>query len=100
MNNSVWLLIKEEDYFYDDKYYNIDVFETKEDAEKYFEDYLDILLYELESDYNDRIRADDCPFEEAIEITRERNYVRIFLDDCYYIFLEIEKKEVMKMGGN
>ena len=44
MNNSVWLLIKEEDYFYDDKYYNVDVFETKEDAEKYFEDYLDISL--------------------------------------------------------
>lgn len=100
MNNNVWLLIKEEDYFYDDKYYNIDVFETKEDAEKYFEDYLDILLYELESDYNDSGRDDDCTFEEAIEITKERNYVRIFLDDCYYIFLEIEKKEVMKMGGN
>ena len=100
MNNNVWLLIKEEDYFYDDKYYNIDVFETKEDAEKYFEDYLDILLYELESDYNDRRGDDDWLFEEAIEITRERNYVRIFLDDCYYIFLEIKKKEVMKMGGN
>ena len=100
MNNNVWLFIKEEDYFYDDKYYNVDVFETKEDAEKYFEDYLDILLYELESDYNDRKREDDWPFEEAIEITREKNYARIFLDDCYYIFLEIEKKEVMKMGGN
>lgn len=99
MNNSVWLIIKEEDYFYDDKYYNVDVFETKEDAEKYFEDYLDILLYELESDYNDRKREDDWPFEEAIEITKEKNYVRIFLDDCYYIFLEIERKEVMKMGG-
>ena len=95
----VWLLIKEEDYFYDDKYYNVDVFETKEDAEKYFEDYLDILLYELENDYNDRKREDDWPFEEVIEITKERNYVRIFLDDCYYIFLEIERKEVMKMGG-
>ena len=100
MNNSVWLFIKEEDYFYDDKYYNVDVFETKEDAEKYFEDYLDILLYELESDYNDRKREDDWSFEEAVEITKERNYVRIFLDDCYYIFLEIERKEVMKMGGN
>ena len=100
MNNSVWLLIKEEDYFYDDKYYNVDVFETKEDAEKYFEDYLDILLYELENDYNDRKREDDWSFEEAVEITKERNYVRIFLDDCYYIFLEIERKEVMKMGGN
>ena len=97
----VWLIIKEDDdYFHNDKYYNIDVFETKEDAEKYFEDYLDILLYELENDYNDRIRADDgCPFEEVIEITREKNYVRIFLDDCYYIFLEIARKEVMRMGG-
>ena len=100
MNNSVWLFIKEEDYFYDDKYYNIDVFETKKDAEKYFEDYLDILLYELESDYNDRKREDDWSFEESIEITREENYARIFLDDSYYIFLEIEEKEVMKMGGN
>lgn len=96
----VWLITKEEDYFYDDKYYNIDVFETKEDAEKYFEDYFDILLYELETDYNDRKREEDWTFEEAIEITKEPNRVTIFLDDCYYIFLEIEKKEVMKMGGN
>ena len=53
MNNNVWLVIKEEDYYYDDKYYNIDVFETEEDAVRYLEDYADILLYELESDYND-----------------------------------------------
>ena len=100
MNNSVWLLIKEEDYFYDDKYYNVDVFETKEDAEKYFEEYLDILLYGLESDYNDFKGEDAWPFEEAVEITRKKNYARIFLEDNYYIFLEIEEKEVMKMGGN
>ena len=38
MNNNVWLIIKQEDYYYDDKYYNVDVFKTKEDAKKYFED--------------------------------------------------------------
>ena len=100
MNNSVWLLIKEEDYCYDDKYYNIDVFETEEDAVRYLEDYADILLYELESDYNDSINEDDWTFEEAVEVTRSSHEVTIFLDDRYYIYIDIEKKEVMKMGGN
>ena len=100
MNNNVWLVIKEEDYYYDDKYYNIDVFETEEDAVRYLEEYTDILLYELESDYNDSIDEDDWTFEEAVEITKSSHRVTIFLDDHYYIYLEIEKKEVMKMGVN
>ena len=100
MNNTVWLIIKEEDYYYDDKYYNIDVFETEEDAVRYLEEYTDILLYELESDYNDGRDEDDWTFEEAVEITKSSHGVTIFLDDRYYIYLEIEKKEVMKMGGN
>ena len=100
MNNNVWLIIKEEDYYYDDKYYSVDVFETREDAKRYFKDYVDILLYELETDYNDRKRETDWTFEEAIEIERKENYVSIYLDDCYNIFIEIEKKEVMKMGNN
>ena len=98
MNNNVWLIIKEEDYYYDDKYYGIDVFETKEDAKRYFEDYVDILLYELEKDYNDRKRETDWTFEEAVEINREEYYVNIYLDDFYYITIEIERKEIMKMG--
>ena len=98
MNNNVWLVIKQEDYFYDDKYYNVDVFKTKEDAKKYFEDYVDILLYELECDYNDRKRETDWTFEEAVEIERKENYANIYLDDFYYITIEIEKKEIMRMG--
>lgn len=98
MNNNVWLVIKQEDYFYDDKYCNIDVFETEEDAKRYLENYVDILLYELENDYNDRKRETDWTFEEAVEINREEYYVNIYLDDFYYITIEIERKEVMKMG--
>ena len=98
MNNNVWLVIKQEDYFYDDKYCNIDAFETEEDAKRYLENYVDILLYELENDYNDRKRETDWTFEEAVEINREEYYVNIYLDDFYYITIEIEKKEVMKMG--
>ena len=98
MNNNVWLVIKQEDYFYDDKYCNIDAFETEEDAKRYLENYVDILLYELEKDYNDRKRETDWTFEEAVEINREEYYVNIYLDDFYYITIEIEKKEVMKMG--
>ena len=100
MNNNVWLVIKQEDYYYDDKYYGIDVFETEEDAKRYLEDFTDILIYELENDYNDRKRETDWTFEEAIEINREEYYVNIYLDDFYNISIEIEKKEVMKMGGN
>ena len=82
------------------RWYNkdIDVFETKEDAKRYFEDYVDILLYELEKDYNDRKRETDWTFEEAVEINREEYYVNIYLDDFYYITIDIERKEVMKMG--
>lgn len=98
MNNNVWLVIKQEDYYYDDKYCNIDAFETKEDAKRYLENYVDILLYELENDYNDRKRETDWTFEEAVEINREEYYVNIYLDDFYYITIEIERKEVMKMG--
>ena len=98
MNNNVWLVIKQEDYYYDDKYYGIDVFETEEDAKRYLEDFTDILIYELENDYNDRKRETDWTFEEAVEIERKENYVNIYLDDFYYITIEIEKKEVMKMG--
>lgn len=100
MNNNVWLIIKEEDYYYDDKYYNVDVFETEEDAKRYLEDYVDILLYELENDYNDKKRETDWTFNEAVEIERKENYVNIYLDDFYYITIEIERKEVMKMGKN
>ena len=98
MNNTVWLVIKEEDYYWDDRYYNVDVFETEEDAKRYLENYVDILLYELEKDYNDRKRETDWTFEEAVEINREEYYVNIYLDDFYYITIEIERKEVMKMG--
>ena len=98
MNNNVWLIIKQEDYFYDDKYCNIDAFETEEDAKRYLENYVDILLYELENDYNDRKRETDWTFEEAVEINREEYYVNIYLDDFYYITIDIERKEVMKMG--
>ena len=98
MNNNVWLVIKQEDYFYDDKYCNIDAFETEEDAKRYLENYVDILLYELENDYNDRKRETDWTFEEAVEINREEYYVNIYLDDFYYITIEIERKEIMKMG--
>ena len=67
MNNNVWLIIKEEDYYYGDRCYDVYVFETREDAKRYFEDYVDILLYELETDYNDRKRETDWTFEEAVE---------------------------------
>ena len=94
MNNNVWLVIKQEDYYYDDKYCNIDAFETEEDAKRYLENYVDILLYELEKDYNDRKRETDWTFEEAIEINREEYYVNIYLDDFYNISIEIEKKKL------
>ena len=98
--DKVYLIVKEEDFFYDDKYTDIDVFKTKDDAKEFLKDYFDILLYDLENDYNGSRREDDLTFEEAIEITEGKNYVRIYLEDAYYITIEIQEKEVMKMGGN
>ena len=100
MNNKVWVLIREEDWFYDDKYTYLDVFETLEDARNYMAEYLEVLLFELETDY-----SDSDSFYEDIDINdyrmheKREDVVTLYMDDAYFITLGIEEKEIMKMRG-
>ena len=98
--NKVWVLIREEDWFYDDKYTHLDVFETLEDARNYMAEYLEILLFQLETDYRD-----SDSFYEDIDINdyrmheKREDVVTLYMDDAYFITLGIEEKEIMKMRG-
>ena len=98
--NKVWVLIREEDWFYDNKYTYLDVFETLEDARNYMTEYLEVLLFELETDY-----SDGNSFYEDIDINdyrmheKREDVVTLYMDDAYFITLGIEEKEIMKMGG-
>ena len=97
--SKVWLIVKEEDYFYDDKYYDCFVFDTEESARKFYVDYIEILLYELEQDYIDRNGDEYDPFGDMVEVDTfdNGNGTRIYLDDAYYISVYLQKKEVMSV---
>lgn len=89
--NKVWLIIKEEDYFYDDKYTDVDVFGDEKSAIEFFKVYCEAL-------YND-LRKDDGSSEEEfrglVEVTESENHWRIYMEDNYYISLKIQEKDVM-----
>lgn len=89
--NKVWLIVKEEDFYYDDKYTDVDVFGDKESAIEFFKVYCEAL-------YND-LRKDDGSSEEEfcdmVEVTEWENHWTIYMEDNYYISLEIQEKDVM-----
>ena len=92
--NKVYIILREEDWYYDDKYTYIDVFDTKESAKKYFEVYLETLLKGLEENHY----GDD--FYDSIEITeyKKNENVQLYMDDSYWISLTIEEHDVMNMN--
>ena len=89
--NKVWLIVKEEDFFYDDKYTDVDVFGDEKSAIEFFKVYCETL-------YND-LRKDDGSTEEEfrdmVEVTEIENRWSIYMEDNYYISLEIQEKDVM-----
>ena len=93
--NKVYVFLKEEDWFYDDKYSYVSVFDSLESAKEYFEVFLEVMLRELEEDYGES----DEPFMDVVEINRykEDSMITIYMEDSYYIRLSIEEHDVMSM---
>ena len=94
--NKVYIILKEEDWFYDDKYSSVTVFNSLESAKIYLQEYLEVMLAELEDDYGEG-------FQDDIEINDYRtdgdpeDVVSVYMEDSYYIRLSIEEHDVMSM---
>ncbi len=93
--NKVYVVLREEDWFYDDKYSFVDVFDSMDSAKTYLNEYLEVMLNDLEQDYGE-------DFNDNIEIDRydesDSNYaVTVHMEDSYYIRLSIEEHDIMSM---
>ncbi len=101
MNKKVWLIVKEEDWFHDSKYTDIDVFNDIESAQQFFEVYKDIILNELRERYE--YHEDAYTFEECVEINetkdKDERYISMHMEDDYYIEVYIMEKDVMTYRG-
>ena len=95
--NKVYIILKEENWFYDEfydgKYASLNVFDTIESARNYFKVYIEAILDELEENYGD----DD--FYEMIEIDKyDEDIISIEMEDNYYIRISIKEYNVMSMN--
>ena len=90
--NKVYVVLREEDWFYDDKYSYINVFNSLESAKTYLEEYSEIFLSKLEDEYGGN-------FYDDVEINKYNidNAVTIYMEDSYYIRISIEEHDVMSM---
>lgn len=91
MNNKVWLIVKEEDFYYDDKYTDVDVFGDKESAIEFFKVYCEALYNDLRKDDG----SSEEEFRDMVEVTEWENHWTIYMEDNYHISLEIQEKDVM-----
>ncbi len=100
MSKKVWLIVKEEDWFNDSKYTDIDVFNDIESAQQFFEVYKDIILNELRERHEDN--EDVYTFEECVEIRerkdKDKRSISMHMEDDYYIEIYIIEKDVMMYG--
>ena len=92
----VYVVLKEEDWFYDDKYSYINVFNSLDSAKTYLQEYLEIMLAELEDDYGEGFQ-DDIEINDYRKDGDSEDVVSIFMEDSYYIRLSIEEHDVMSM---
>lgn len=81
----VWLIIKDGDWFYGEREYDIDVFNSLESAQAFFKEYTDIIRDDLMMDYPD----------EEIEVTTAENYQYFYIEDACGIEMYIKEKDVM-----
>ena len=94
--NKVYVVLKEEDWFYDDKYSYINVFNSLNSAKTYLEEYLEVMLAELEDDYGEGFQ-DDIEINDYRKDGDSEDVVSVFMEDSYYIRLSIEEHDVMSM---
>lgn len=90
---TVWLIIKDEDWFYEDKNYDIDIFDTLESAHAFFKDYVNIIRDQLKQQIEEEF-AEDTGLD-YIEETGNKDYHDFYVDDMCYIRIYIEEKDIM-----
>ena len=81
----VWLIIKDGDWFYGEREYDIDVFNSLESAQAFFKEYTDIIRDDLMMDYPG----------EYVEIRTSENYKYFYIEDTCGIEMYIKEKDVM-----
>lgn len=85
---TAWLIIKDEDWFYEDRNYDIDIFDTLESAHAFFKDYVNII--------RDQLKYDIGPdAEDDIEETANKNHHNFYVEDMCSIEIYIEEKDIM-----
>ena len=78
-------------FFYDDKYTDVDVFGDEKSAIEFFKVYCETLYNDLRKDDG----SSEEEFRDMVEITEYENRWNIYMEDNYYISLEIQEKDVM-----
>lgn len=81
----VWIIVKDCDWFYGEREYDIDVFNSLESAQAFFKDYTDIIRDDLTTDYPD----------DHIDETTAENYLFFYIEDTCGIEMYIKEKDVM-----
>ena len=81
----VWLIVKDGDWFYGEREYDIDVFNSLESAQAFFKEYTDIIRDDLATDYPD----------DYIDETTAENYHHFYIEDTCGIEMYIKEKDVM-----
>ena len=92
--NKVWLMLVEEDYFYDEKFTRVLCFSDKRSAKEYFEVFVQAMLIDLENDYD---ADDEFKFEDDIDIDyySDNTGVCLYMEDAYNIDIHLEEQEVI-----
>lgn len=90
---TVWLIIKDEDWFYGDRKYDIDVFDTLESANAFFKDYVNIIRDQLKQEVEEEFVGE--AEEDYIEETMNKDYHHFYVEDMCSIFISIEEKNIM-----
>ena len=87
---TVWLIIKDEDWFYGDKNYDVDVFDTLESANAFFKVYVNIIRDQLKQEVGEEFTEEDY-----IEDFGNENYHHFYVEDMCSIYISIEEKNIM-----
>ena len=82
----VWIIVKDEDWFYGERTYDIDVFDSLESAVAFFKDYVGIIRDNIDK---------ECDVVDEIDETTAENYHYFYVEDMCGIEMYIKEKDVM-----
>ena len=81
----VWLVIKDGDWFYGEREFDVDVFDSLKSSQAFFKEYTDAIRNDLTIDYPD----------EYIDETTGENYHYFYIEDTCGIEMYIKEEDVM-----